>query len=547
MGIKDFWPLVRNASVSIKVADLALDRGFLKNHYQSRALIIGVDARQVKYQVYGFRAADRALPGLHTSDTTLTQLNQLLAQFLKASVAVVFVFDGQERASIKRKRQVLFNEPAHYRLAKELMGHYGFYVHTAKGDADAELAGLNQAGAIDAVYTKDSDLFPFGAQCILRVIDPPKKLDNGTRKKSKDRSDLLVDMYRSETVGKKMQVSRFGLILIALLLPNDFTDGVEGIGGQTALGLAKCGFGDHLVNAYTHYSSDPKQLSPMLSQLNKDMVLELKLNQRGYLSFRSPDRAQKMKVSKFPSLADIPALEAFLTPITNLATLSELPRWTPRIPNIDQIASFCIQHFCWSEEHALKKFHAELWEGIIFQMLSSRFGAYNAKTTELLVPRLQPYFHRDKEGDFVPVLSTKFKTKDPLQKLGKKTLGGKISLTCCTESFVQLTGFSVPVQQSQLSRRVKIPVEIVAVATRCTDKIKGLNGLLGDRPLTTVSVASMASTATHPQISAHAGPSKRKEVSLAVDNEEEEEVGQSLTKRRKNGEHIQYIEISDSD
>lgn len=29
---------------------------------------------------------------------------------------------------------------------------------------------MNQLGVIDAVLTKDSDVFPLGAQCVLRVV-----------------------------------------------------------------------------------------------------------------------------------------------------------------------------------------------------------------------------------------------------------------------------------------------------------------------------------------------------------------------------------------
>lgn len=46
-----------------------------------------------------------------------------------------------------------------------------FVVLQAKGEADAELAIMNKLGVIDAVLTKDSDAFPFGAKCVMRV-DP---------------------------------------------------------------------------------------------------------------------------------------------------------------------------------------------------------------------------------------------------------------------------------------------------------------------------------------------------------------------------------------
>lgn len=39
----------------------------------------------------------------------------------------------------------------------------------AKGDAEAELAVMNQLGIVDAILTRDSDVFPLGAQCVLKV------------------------------------------------------------------------------------------------------------------------------------------------------------------------------------------------------------------------------------------------------------------------------------------------------------------------------------------------------------------------------------------
>ncbi len=38
----------------------------------------------------------------------------------------------------------------------------------APGEAEAELAYLNQHGFIDAVVTDDSDTFVFGAKCVLK-------------------------------------------------------------------------------------------------------------------------------------------------------------------------------------------------------------------------------------------------------------------------------------------------------------------------------------------------------------------------------------------
>lgn len=46
--------------------------------------------------------------------------------------------------------------------------HYAKQILQAPGEAEAELAYLNQHGFIDAVVTNDSDTFVFGAKCVLK-------------------------------------------------------------------------------------------------------------------------------------------------------------------------------------------------------------------------------------------------------------------------------------------------------------------------------------------------------------------------------------------
>lgn len=41
-------------------------------------------------------------------------------------------------------------------------------ISQAPGEAEAELAALNQRGLIDIVITDDCDAFTFGAECVLR-------------------------------------------------------------------------------------------------------------------------------------------------------------------------------------------------------------------------------------------------------------------------------------------------------------------------------------------------------------------------------------------
>ncbi|KAJ3792434.1 PIN domain-like protein [Lentinula aff. detonsa] len=295
---------------------------------------------------------------LHASDTTLTQFYQFLCQLSEAGVLCIFCFDGSERPAFKRGHQVINREPDYYKHARVLIELFGYYALNAKGDADAELAELNKSGAIDAVLTKDSDVFPFGAQCILQVpLGIPKK-------------ELIVDIYHANIIQERTSISRSGFILIALLLQSDISKGVSGIGSKTAYGLAQCGFGDALVDAYHQYMTALPQLSAAFRKLNNDMADKIEFNAHGKIGSCSSARAQKFRNSDFPSPGDLKLFEAFITPPIS----SIVPKYTPRLPNVQGIAAFCQKQFGWQPELVFKKLHANLWPAVIIQMLCSVSG-----------------------------------------------------------------------------------------------------------------------------------------------------------------------------
>ncbi|RDB24486.1 hypothetical protein Hypma_008531 [Hypsizygus marmoreus] len=78
-------------------------------------------------------------------------------------VTLVFVLDGPHCPSVKRSCEV---KPVPLWIAsylEELVDAFGFFVHQAPGEAEAELAKLNRLGMIDAIITDDSDTLVFGA------------------------------------------------------------------------------------------------------------------------------------------------------------------------------------------------------------------------------------------------------------------------------------------------------------------------------------------------------------------------------------------------
>ncbi|KAJ3760310.1 PIN domain-like protein, partial [Lentinula raphanica] len=272
-------------------------------------------------------------------------------------VNCIFFFDGLERPECKRGRQVITREPDYYKHAKSLIECFGYYNLTACGDAEAELADLNRRGIIDAVLTKDSDVFPFGAQCIL--------VPNFHKDASKE---LTVDVYLADTIQDQLELSRAGFILISLLLQSDSHAGVAGIGPKTALGLARCGFGDSLLAAYEQFSNVSSQLSHVFQKLNQDMANEIQFDTHAKIGSRSPTRADVFRNSAFPSVNDMTVLNSFLSPPLHQLVSLQCP---PRIPDLMKISSFCRERFSWPVELTSRKFHNDLWPALIGRMLCS--------------------------------------------------------------------------------------------------------------------------------------------------------------------------------
>ncbi|KAJ3884617.1 hypothetical protein GG344DRAFT_60318, partial [Lentinula edodes] len=179
------------------------------------------------------------------------------------------------------------------------------------------------------------------------------------------------------------------LVLISLLLKNDYSEGVDGIGSETAAGLAKCGYGDDLLQAYNSFSTMPQQLAEAFNQLNNDMADEIEFNTRQKLRYRSPYKANVLRISQFPLLRDLSTLTAFLKPVTSWSHSMDHSRapsasnWPPRTPDVTEITKFCHNHLGWSDKHVFKRFHVDLWPAVIMRMLCSVCYSFNSEAQSL--------------------------------------------------------------------------------------------------------------------------------------------------------------------
>ncbi|KAG8682397.1 hypothetical protein FRC09_016802, partial [Ceratobasidium sp. 395] len=143
---------------------------------------------------------------------------------------------------------------------KNMISAFGFEWRTAPGEAEAELAYLNNIRVIDAILSDDVDNFLFGARVVIRN---PSGTLSGNRsnpvlnKEGKD-DGMHVMVYRAEDIEKDpaCRLTRGGMILIGLLSGGDYDSGTKRCGPKTALALAQLGLGDELLDAFQTFTPE---------------------------------------------------------------------------------------------------------------------------------------------------------------------------------------------------------------------------------------------------------------------------------------------------
>ena len=177
------------------------------------------------------------------------------------------------------------------------------------------------------------------------------------------------EVYRAETIQEtqSLQLTRSGLILVALMSGGDYSKGLMGCGPATSFALAKCGFGDSLIYAFDTFVGPT--LNQFLDQWFFEIKEELRLNSHGFMSSRNAMLADRLS----PSFIQSEIINLYLHPVTSLKTDSDVKSaWISREPSIHNIASFCFQKFGWRTQSLLvEKLKNPLWEGVFLRMITS--------------------------------------------------------------------------------------------------------------------------------------------------------------------------------
>lgn len=142
-------------------------------------------------------------------------------------------------------------------------------------------------------------------------------------------------------------------------------------GIATAHALARCGFGEKLVNAFNVLSDDA--FTEYLIQWRNELRAELRTNSFGYMKCKQAKLANTLPDS-FPNLK---VLRAYVQPVTSeseaLSAAMSPPvpqiRWTQE-HSLAAIARFCEEKFEWGTLQIIpQRFRRLLWHGSVIRIL----------------------------------------------------------------------------------------------------------------------------------------------------------------------------------
>jgi Holliday junction resolvase YEN1 len=163
-----------------------------------------------------------------------------------------------------------------------------------------------------------------------------------------------------------IHLSHGGCILIGLLAGGDYHQaGVQGCGKLIAAALARCGFGDQLLQAASSLSR--AELEKWLDTWRDEVRKELRTNRSGLIGSKKPALAKAIP-DDFP---DVDILLSYTNPITSETEGKPVTDYTwEQEPDIGKIAQLCELYFEWGvKDIIVKRFRTILWPSIVQHIL----------------------------------------------------------------------------------------------------------------------------------------------------------------------------------
>lgn len=325
----------------ISATKLAVD----KLEQTGRPFRLAIDISIWQFQVQAARGG---------SNPAIRTLFYRLLRLLGLSIQPIFVFDGPNKPVFKRNKRSGRGDGVATSMAKRMIRLFGFQIHDAPGEAEAECALLEQQGIVDAVLSEDVDTIMFGCRRTLR---------NWSSEGTKAKTPTHMSMYDVEELQKGGSgLDREGMVLVALMSGGDYIpEGIPGAGVKLACEAARAGFGKRLCQLKRADTSE-------LNSWREWLVYELRHNESGF--FRTRHKALHVP-DDFPNL-DV--LRYYTHPVVSpAATLERLRNQTWEKPiDIEGLREFVRETFDWNYRIGAIKFIRVLAPCLLVRKLMDR-------------------------------------------------------------------------------------------------------------------------------------------------------------------------------
>jgi DNA excision repair protein ERCC-5 len=262
---------------------------------------------------------------------------------------------------------------------KELLKLFGIPYIDAPAEAEAQCAFLNREGLVDGVISNDSDVFLFGATKVYRNVFDQKR---------------YVEKYDSLSLLNCLGLNRERMIIMAILLGSDYTEGINGIGIVNALEILSAfpngmeGLEEFRDWIFLSSSTDCKRPVKTADTVESEYIKAMfKYNHRNI-------KSQWQIPEGFPSQV---VLSSYMDPDVDK---SKEPFSWGQI-DVTGIQSFCKSKLGWSDEETLKR----------LEPLKQKSKAVSGKLTQT---KLHQYFSSTSsaanvESNMATIKSTRLK------------------------------------------------------------------------------------------------------------------------------------------
>ncbi|KAG7096287.1 hypothetical protein E1B28_003734 [Marasmius oreades] len=345
MGIRDLWKIVNPASQETTLTKLTWDFWTEKD----RPMIIGVDA-----SIWLFRSQTAiCASGSHSQlgpNPELSIIFHKLSFFLKLPAVLIIVLDGTSRPNIKRGTKV--KKAPHWMVKglRELVEGFGYHMHQAPAEAEAELATMNKCGYIDAVLTDDSDVLVFDAPFIIR----------NPEKNSKDPDTVSTYNIVDINSNAETPIMKNGLLLFAILRGGDYDMGLPGCSTSISYALTNTELGMELAFLAEEESDSAAQY---LCHWRKKLRHEIEEDPHHFIG----RKYRKLAATIPPDFPSIRTIRSYTHPQVSNSFAGVLNLQLPDVPKLIDLAK---KLFNWKSSGSLAtKFRVKIFDAFCIRNL----------------------------------------------------------------------------------------------------------------------------------------------------------------------------------